>query len=167
MHVTEVKAYERAYNAASIVDTDVPPHQVVAAASSADVVACSHFERAIASVRRLAPHREPVITPLLCEIELDPPALPGRLPIEVWDAISFAQWTYRLWRRLDREEMRRARSAVEWLEARAAGGRTVCAVTHGGFRRLLHAELIRRGWFMAEERRSHDNWSSWSYAAGR
>lgn len=167
MPISGVKTYEYAYNAAGILDHDAPPPELIAAASAADVIATSHFPRALASVRRLAPGRDPQVSPLLCEIEIDPPALPTRLPIEAWDAISFAQWTYRLWRGVDREEVRRARAAAEWLEMHAGGGRTVCAVTHGGFRRILDVELLRRGWSVAAGRRSHDNWSSWIYSLSR
>ena len=163
MPITGVKTYEDAYNAAGILDDDAPPTALTEAAARADVLATSHYVRALASVRRLASAREPEVSPLLCEIAIDPPALPVRLPIEVWDAISFVQWTYRLWRRVDREEVRRARAAVDWLEQHATGGRTVCAVTHGGFRRILDVELLRRGWSAAPGARTHENWSSWTY----
>lgn len=163
MPITGVKTYEDAYNAAGILDDDAPPTELIETAARADVLATSHYVRALASVRRLASAREPEVSPLLCEIAIDPPALPVRLPIAVWDAISFVQWTYRLWRRVDREEVRRARTAVDWLEQHAAGSRTVCAVTHGGFRRLLDVELRRRGWSAASSPRTHENWSSWTY----
>jgi hypothetical protein len=164
MHSTGIRTYEDAYNVAGILAHDVPPSSVTTQAASADVIAVSHMARAIESARRLAPDREPLVSPLLCELAIDPPALPLRLPIEVWDALSFAQWTYRLWRKVDRDETRRARDAAGWLENHAAGGRTVLAITHGGFRRILDAELLRRRWMRSTGRRGHENWSNWSYA---
>jgi len=44
----------------------------------------------------------------------------------------------------------------------------VFAVTHGGFRRLLAAELVRRGWSHQTpwpQRRYH-NWSAWTLCRG-
>jgi broad specificity phosphatase PhoE len=163
MPITGVKTYEDAYNAAGILDDDAPPTALTEAAARADVLATSHYVRALASVRRLASAREPDVSPLLCEIAIDPPALPVRLPIEVWDAISFVQWTCRLCLRADREEVRHPPPAVDWLEQHATGGRTVCAVTHGGFRRILDVELLRRGWSATPGARTHENWSSWTY----
>lgn len=159
-----VRGYEDAYNAAGIREDDAPPADLVAAAAAADVIAASHLVRAIASAQRIAPDREPAISELLCELYLDPPRWKSiRLPIEVWDAISFAQWSWRLWRRVERNEVRRAREAVHWLEQHALPTRTVLAITHGGFRRILDHQLRDRGWRVLSARRTHRNWSSWQY----
>lgn len=162
-----VRAYEDAYNDAGIREDDVLPAHLVAAASTAHVVAASHLVRAMASARRIAPDREPAISELLCELFLDPPEWKRvRLPIHIWDAISFCQWSWRLWRRVEHEEMRRARAAAEWLETHALPARTVLAITHGGFRRILDVELLDRGWRRLSSRRTHENWSSWEYVQG-
>ena len=56
------------------------------------------------------------------------------------------QWSYRILNNADHEYVRRATEAVEWLSGLAARSSNVAAVTHGGFRRILDARLVSRGW---------------------
>lgn len=164
MHAADVRRYESAYNAAGILDADAPPADLLTAASSAHIIAASDLPRAIASARRLAPKRELALSPLLREIELEPPQwVSFRLPIAAWDIFSYVQWTSRLLAATDHESARRATAAVEWLLDRAETSQTVLAVTHGGFRRLLDARFRALGWALAPGRKSYANWSTWAY----
>jgi broad specificity phosphatase PhoE len=163
MNAAGVHDYESRYNAASIND-DTPPRDVMDAVAGAQVIAASDMTRAIASARRLAPQRELAISPLLRELELEPPRwVRLKLPIEVWDVFNYAQWSYRLLAGVDHQVTKRAHEAAEWLAAHAAGSSTVLAVTHGGFRRLLDASLVARGWVAMPGRKSYANWSTWAY----
>ena len=159
-----VRDYELAYNAAGILEHDAPPEALIRSASEAQVIAASDLSRAIASAERLAPGREVMVSPLLREIDLEPPHwIPLRLPIGVWDGFSYLQWSYRLLARRDHEYVRRADEAAGWLIARAGRSETVLAVTHGGFRRIVAQRLAVKGWMPAAGRRSYANWSVWSY----
>lgn len=165
MRAGGVSGFESAYNAAGIRTDDAPPAELLGAANAAHVIAASDLPRAIASAQRLAPGRELAVSPLLREIELEPPRwIPIPLPIEVWDVFSHLQWTYRLMIGADHEYVRRANDAADWLVARAGSSSAVVAVTHGGFRRIIADRLVARGWSAGEGRRSYANWSTWSYA---
>ena len=164
MHAAGVHDYENAYDAAGILDDDAPPPELIRAAESAQVVAASDLPRAIASARRIAPAREPDVTPLLREFRLEPPGWMPRLPMQFWEVFSHAQWSYRLLRSTAHDVIRRADDAAEWLAQRAGDSAAVVAVTHGGFRRIVASRLEARGWRAASERRSYANWSVWSYS---
>ena len=158
-----VRDFESAYNAAGILDHDLPPPDLIRAADGAQVIAASDLPRAIASARRIAPARDPEVTPLLREFELDAPHWMPHLPMQLWEVLSHLQWSYRLLRGGPHESLRRASDAAEWLAQRAANSATVVAVTHGGFRRLISNRLEARGWQVGPERRSYANWSVWSH----
>ena len=164
LHGDGVRDFESAYDAAGILDHDDPPREVVRAASRADVIAASDLPRAIASARRIAPGRDPDITPLLRECKLEPPRWMPRLPMQAWEVLSHVQWSYRILRGAPHGDVRRATDAVQWLVQRAGDSATVVAVTHGGFRRLIAGGLEMRGWRAGAERRSYANWSIWSYS---
>ena len=164
MHSAGVRDFESAYNAAGILDHDAPPPELIRVAGDAHVIAASDLPRAIASARRIAPARDPDVTPLLREFELEPPRWMPRLPMQVWEVLSHVQWSYRLLRGGPHDSIRRANDAAEWLAQRAADSATVVAVTHGGFRRLVASRLEARGWRAGPERRSYANWSIWSYS---
>ncbi len=164
MHASGVSAFEDAYDAAGILDDDAPPPELIRAAEGAHVIAASDLPRAIASARRIAPTRDPEVSPLLREFRLEPSRWMPRLPIEAWDAISHLQWSLRLLRNAPHDVIRRANDAAEWLGQRAVDAATVVAVTHGGFRRVIANRLEARGWRAGPERRSYENWSVWGYA---
>ena len=164
MRSADVGAFEDAYDAAGIVDHEDPPPDLIRVAADAAIIAASDLPRAVASARRIAPTREPDVTPLLREIRLEPPRWLPRLPIQVWDVLSHAQWSYRLARGTPHDFVRRANDAAEWLAQRAADPATVVAVTHGGFRRIVANRLEARGWSAGPGRRSYENWSVWSYS---
>jgi broad specificity phosphatase PhoE len=160
----EVSSYEDAYDAAGIRDDDRPAAESEALFASKPLVVASDLPRAVASARRLSPDGEIQLSPLLREIRLEPPRwIPGRLPIQIWDVFSHVQWSYRLFSSSDHEYVRRAAEAVDWLIDHAGQSSRVVAVTHGGFRRLLDARLVARGWSRACEKRKYHNWSVWSY----
>jgi broad specificity phosphatase PhoE len=133
-------------------------------AERAQVIAASDLPRALASARRIAPARDPEVTPLLRELRLEPPTWMPRLPIQAWDAISHVQWSVRLMRGTPHDVVRRASDAAEWLGKHAADAATVVAVTHGGFRRVIANRLEAQGWRAGLERRSYANWSVWSFS---
>lgn len=154
-----------AYDSAGILADDAPPAAIEAAAASADVLASSDLPRALASVRRLAPGREPAITELLREIPLEtPPFIRTRMPLEAWDVLLYLRWSYRLIRGTETSEVLRADAATDWLIARAGEASTVLAVTHGSFRRIVAACFAERGWRAEPGRRRYKHWSSWSFA---
>jgi len=160
----EVPSYEDAYDAAGIRDDDHPAAESEALFASKPLVVASDLPRAIASARRLAPDDEIAFSPLLREMRLEPPRwIPGRLPIQIWDMFSHVQWSYRLFANADHEYVRRASAAVDWLAYHASRSPSVVAVTHGGFRRILDARLVQRGWRRTFEKKRYHNWSVWSY----
>ena len=57
----------------------------------------------------------------------------------------------------------RARDAADWLSTQAAHDARVVSITQGGFRRIIHAQLVQRGWRAERTSRGHHNWSCWSY----
>jgi hypothetical protein len=155
-----------AYDSAGILSDDAPPAAIEAAATSADVLACSDLPRALASVRRLAPGRKPAITELLREIPLETtPFLRARMPIQAWDVLLYLRWSYRLIRGTETPEIVRAHAATDWLITHAAEASTVVAVTHGSFRRLVAACFAQRGWCAESGWRRYKHWSSWSFAS--
>ncbi len=160
----EVSAYEDAYDAAGIRDDDQPDRELRALVEGNRVIVASDLPRAIASARRLIPDRAFPVSPLLREMRLEPPSfVPIRLPIQAWDMFSHVQWTYRLLARADHELVRRASKAVDWLVEQASDSSSIVAVTHGGFRRILDAQLVARGWTRGFAKKSYANWSVWSY----
>ena len=160
----DVPAYEDVYDAAGIRDDDRPGADLQTLLGSSPKIVASDLPRAIASAQRLVPAGEIELSPLLREIRLEPPQwIPVRLPIQIWDVFSHVQWSYRLFSNTDHEYVRRARQAIDWLTGRAERASSIVAVTHGGFRRILDARLVARGWRRAFERKSYDNWSVWSY----
>ena len=163
MNAEGARRFTALYDAAGIRDED-PPADVIAAARNADVLAASTLPRARESVRRLDARREPLVTPLLCEIDLQAPFLfPFRLPIDTWDAVDYVLNGYRIRRRLPVPELLRAREATDWLLSRVGENATLLAVTHGGIRRFLWATLVDRGWKPEFTRKTYHNWSVWSF----
>ena len=160
----EVPAYEDAYDAAGIRDDDRPDGELAAIVAQNPLIVASDLPRAIASAQRLAADRSFPVSPLLREIRLEPPRwVPVRLPIQMWDVFSHVQWSYRLFSDADHEYVRRAGQAIDWLIGRAAKSAAIVAVTHGGFRRILDAQLVARGWKRGFEKKRYHNWSVWSY----
>lgn len=166
MHAAGVSLYEDAYDAAGIRDDDHPPESLHALATRARIVT-SDLARAVASAERLAAREAIATTPLLREIRIEPQSwIPLRLPIVIWDAMSYLQWFYRLRVGADHEYMRRAHEAADWL-VDGANDRDVVAITHGAFRMLLVPALAERGYALAPGRREYHNWSIWSFSRTR
>jgi broad specificity phosphatase PhoE len=155
------RRFEQLYDAASIRPDDAPPPELMNVARTAGAFMASDLPRAIDSVRRLAPDREPQISPLLRELSFDIPAWGPPLPVDLWDVLYFAVWTTRLLTRTDVEEMSRARAAADWVESRCAVDGPTIVVTHGGFRRLLSHALVTRGWTRRGLWHRYHNWSAW------
>jgi broad specificity phosphatase PhoE len=159
-----VRDFLRAYDAAEIALDDAPPPTLVDAATTADVIMSSDLPRALASARRLAPGRTIAPTPLLREIQLGAPTwVRVPVPIIVWDVLHYLRWSYQLFRKVSSADIQRAEAAIDWLTAQVDEDSTAVVITHGSFRRLLAARLEEKGWRPGAERRSYDNWSSWSF----
>jgi len=159
-----VSAYEDAYDAHGIRDDESPGTTLDSLLNDNPKIVASDLPRAIASARRISAEAHVELSPLLREIRLEPPRwVPVRLPIQIWDVFSHVQWSYRLFSNADHEYVRRARDAASWLIEHAEHSSNVVAVTHGGFRRLLDAQFVERGWRRGFDRRTYDNWSVWSY----
>ena len=166
MHAAGVSQYEDAYDAAGILDEEQPPDTLRTLAASARIVA-SDLARAVASAERLASRDAITTSPLLREIRIEPQSwIPVKLPIVVWDAMSYLQWFYRLRVGADHEYVRRAHQAADWL-LDSARETDVVAVTHGAFRMLLVPALAQRGYTLAPGRREYHNWSVWSFSRER
>jgi hypothetical protein len=56
-----VREYAERYNTAGIRDDDAPPAPLMDLVRAADVIATSHLELSVASARRLAPARVPLV----------------------------------------------------------------------------------------------------------
>ena len=163
MQAAGVALYEDAYDSAGIRDDDHPPESLRTLAASSRIVA-SDLARAVASAERLVAREAIGTTPLLREIRIEPPRwIPVKLPIVVWDAMSYAEWFYRLRVGTDHPYMRRAREAADWL-IRHASEKPTLALTHGAFRLLLEPALRERGYRQDPGPRSYENWSVWSYS---
>jgi broad specificity phosphatase PhoE len=163
----EFLRWREAYEAAGIDSDGIPPPELGAAAAACGVLVASVARRAVESANMLAPGREVLTSPLLCELALPPPALgPIRLPLFGWALTIGLRWLARaaLGRpRVTEDEARRAREAAEWLSQLAESHGSVVAVTHGSFRSLLAQELIRTGWQGGVPRRKAHHWSTWSF----
>jgi broad specificity phosphatase PhoE len=167
-----VRRWMIAYDAAEIALHHPPPPALVQLTSGARVVVASDLPRAIASAAALAPTARVEISPLLREAPLETaerpfPRLGGvKLPLRLWGMVFLARW---LWASLrgaplpgvDAAALARAEEAAEWLIRLAAEGGRVVAVTHGTFRTLVTAALVRRGW-RGPERRPFHAWSAWT-----
>ena len=150
------------YDAAPIRADDAPPTFLKEAARSAGTVVASDLARAITSAQALAPGRDVITTPLLRELSFDVPSWGPKLPLRVWDGLHHLAWTMRLLMRAENEHTRRAVLAAEWLEAHASTTGTTLVITHGGFRRLVHAQLLHRGWRSHGLWHRYHNWSVWN-----
>ena len=162
-----VAEFEDAYDAVGIRDDSLPSEELRATAGEADLVVASDLPRAVASAERLTGGCPVLTSPLLREIRLEPPGwVPVALPITVWDTFSHWQWTYRLRAGSDHEFVRRAEAATEWLRLQLQVSATILVVTHGGFRRILTARLIARGWRFRSTSPGgrYAHWSSWELA---
>jgi broad specificity phosphatase PhoE len=165
MYAGGVRDFEAAYNAAEI-DETAPPAQLVELARRATLLVASDMPRALASARRIAPSAKVTVLPPLRELHLEPPAwLKLKLPIQVWDAMSYLQWSVRIARDSDHPLVRRADEAAKWLTARSARNASIVAVTHGAIRRIIARCLERQGWVALTGRQGYENWSCWSYTS--
>lgn len=93
-----------------------------------------------------------------------------KLPLRIWGMVFLARWLWASWRGaplpgVDAAALGRADDAADWLARRAAEGGRVVAVTHGTFRTLVTAALMRRGW-RGPDRRPYHAWSAWTLEQG-
>lgn len=156
------RRFEKRYDAAPIRTDATPPEALAALARMADLILASDLPRAVTSARTIAPDRDPIVSPLLRELSFDLPAWGPRLPLSIWDGLHYLTWSARLMLGIESAEIRRARRAVEWLDSVTANAALSIAITHGGFRRLLAAQLLKRGWRHAPGWRRYHNWSVWT-----
>jgi broad specificity phosphatase PhoE len=158
------RAFIERYDAAPIRDDDGAPHALRSAASNVSTIFASDLPRAVTSARSIAPEAELLTTPLLRELPFDLPAWGPRLPLDLWDGLHHGMWTLLMAARANHAELRRARDAADWLESRIPQAGPMIVVTHGGFRRLITAELRRRGWRRRERWSRYYNWSVWTFS---
>jgi broad specificity phosphatase PhoE len=165
-----LRVWRQAYEAAGIRRGERPPAALRRLARDAKVVACSDAPRAVASARLLAAGQEVVVSPLLRELDLEGPALGAlRLPLAAWAVVVGGRMAALAIRRRNplAAEAARADAAATWLEALAAPHAIVVAVTHGSFRRLLAASLVRNGWHVESGKPSVRHWSAWGLVRRR
>jgi broad specificity phosphatase PhoE len=161
--------WREAYEAAGILEGEAPPPEIRDRAGRAGVIVCSDAPRAVESARRLANGREireVIVSPLLRELELSPPALGAvRLPLAGWALTFGISWLCRgitTWPHASEAEMARVREAAEWLSGLAREHRAVAVVTHASFRSVLTRTLLAQGWTAGVGRRRSSHWSAWS-----
>jgi broad specificity phosphatase PhoE len=161
-----VERWREAYDAAGILDTSIPPSDLVGVVAQADCVMASDLTRAIVSAERLAPATPARVSPLLREMPLEIPRwLPSRWPLVVWEVCIHLHWLLKERRGSIAEaaELRRAADAVALLDEVTRTAPTVVAVTHGAFRRLLARQLGATGWASDPRDRGYRNWSAWPF----
>ena len=170
-----IRQWMVAYDAAEIALHHPPPPSLLALAADAGIVVASTLPRAIASAALLAPGREITTSALLRETPLETSAQPLprlgglRWPRAVWALVQGTRWLASSIRGahppgVDAAALARAEEAAEWLASLSSEHGRVVAVTHGIFRTLVAAALVRRGWG-APDRRPYHEWSAWRYAA--
>jgi broad specificity phosphatase PhoE len=160
--VAGFRRWREAYEAAGIVADDTPPRELLEVVASAYVVS-SDIRRAMESAQLLG--RPALTSPLLRELELEPPSLGLlRLPLLGWAlAIGFRALT-RAHGHATPSEHERAIEAARWLASLAEEHGTVVAVTHATFRSVLVRVLEGKGWRGAAPRRRSTHWSAWTLA---
>jgi broad specificity phosphatase PhoE len=145
--------WREAYERAAILETEIAPPELCALAAKATTLVASNAPRAIASAEKLAPGREVLVTPLVRELELQPPRLLGlKWPGIVW-MLAFAVRGLKP----TEAEAARVREAAKLLHN--FGDAVV--VTHGAVRPAIARELVKLGWHQGGARRSH-HWSAWT-----
>lgn len=160
--------WREAYEAAGILEgVQVPPELQTFLQSlreSGGIIVCSDARRAVETARLVAGDREVLISPLLRELDLESPRLPGlRLPLLAW---AFAVGGRILVQSLRRNypsvaESTRIRQAAEWLNELAQEHPLVVAITHASFRTRLAGQLHQTGWNYEPARRTGRPWSAW------
>jgi len=164
--VAGAHAWRNAYDLTGIQPDSRAPHALMQLAANARHVVASDLPRAIESAKRIAPHREIVVSPLLRETMLDVPRLPTRMPAVAWEVLAHLVWGYRVLRGMDTTNADRARAieTANWLAGLVADGSTAVVVTHGVFRRQVSIQLLARGWASTGRIGGYDNWSTWGFA---
>ena len=171
-----VRRWMIAYDAAEIALHYPPPRALVELTSGAGVVVASNLPRAIASAAVLAPAAQVETSPLLREAALETaerpfPRLWGvKLPLRIWGTVFLARWLWAAWRGaplpgVDAAALARAEAAADWLAGLAVERGRLVAITHGTFRTILTAALVRRGW-RGPDRRPYHAWSAWTLEHG-
>lgn len=162
--------WREAYEAAGVIAGEVPPPELAELARNAGALVASNAPRAIESARLLAPEREPIISPLLRELDLHPPNVRLRMPLLAW-ALAFGVRS--LWRWMSRqphlttaEEMVRLARAAQWLGELTKQHGEVVVVTHHSFRMELMKVLKAEGWEATVPRKKSAHWSVWSFRRG-
>lgn len=152
------------YEAAGIVDGDMPPPEVRQLAAGAIIVA-SDAPRAIESAKVIADGRQLLVTPLLRELDLVTPHIPWiRLPLIGWALLVGVRSLLRRTHATP-AEAERARAAAEWLSQLSRTHGTVVAVTHAIVRGAIAQELLKMRWNHDVERRGSHHWSAWVLSA--
>jgi hypothetical protein len=150
VNVAEFRRWREAYEAAGIVDRECPP-----AIANRGLVVSSDAARAIESAKLI--RDEVIVSPLLRELDLQPPDLPWiRLPMIGW-AVLIGMGSL-----VTPAEKERVTEAAEWLSHLAETHGTVIAVTHAAIRAEIARVLVSGGWHREAKHRSREHWSAWS-----
>ena len=154
------------YDLAGIQSSSPPPEELRRLATTAAAIVSSDLLRAVESARCLAGERPITASPLLRELPLDIPRVPGRLPIGLWEALIHLKWAYDIarGRELAPAQHVRVQAAAEWLVGQA-GESTVLGVTHGVMRRSLSRHLATLRWSRQRVHGGYRPWSAWLFAA--
>lgn len=159
-----LQKWREGYDAAGIrADEIVPPH-VQALMARGPLVVSSDTPRAAASARLLRPEADVVMSPLLRELDLEAPPLPGlRLPLRAWAVAIAARALFEAVTRgyPSAAETARIREAAAWLDQLSKQHPAIVAVTHAQFRRELARRLVHTGWAPEPGDRSGRHWSAW------
>ncbi|HUR80075.1 MAG TPA: hypothetical protein VM733_04885 [Thermoanaerobaculia bacterium] len=150
VNVAEFRRWREAYEAAGIVDDERPPMM-----TDGGVVVASTAPRAVQSARLL--RDEVIVSPLLRELDLEPPHIPRvRLPMIGWALLIGLR------ARATPAEKERATDAAEWLSQLAQTHGSVVAVTHAAVRAEIARALVSIRWRRDGPHRSRRHWSAWT-----
>jgi broad specificity phosphatase PhoE len=150
------------YEAGGILDGQIPPTHLKAAAGRAGIILTSTRRRSIETARALAEGREFTHDEVFIEAPLPPPPWPDflRFSPRTWGVIARISW----WlgghggEETRPQAQQRAIAAARQLHDLALRGEDVLVVAHGFFNTMVGMELRRLGWRKVRGR----GWRYWS-----
>jgi hypothetical protein len=158
------QAWREAYEAAGVAAGEQVPAEMARLVAMADLIVASDAPRAVGSARLLVQQREPLVSPLLRELDLEGPSLGGAsLPLLGWAvAVGMRSLLLGLRGRYPSvDERTRIEAAAGWLEELTLAHPRLVAITHASFRRRLWNRLVELGWRAEPGPRTLRHWSTW------